>query len=330
MKKLDIKNRFSLVIGAALIATGCAGFESETAVQTALKNVDEGQKVEDITRPVCEVDYADYELDMHLYAFQMKDKTDFSVGFNLLQGFFKAIGLKFKTERGQMEMTVELGEALRPLEVVAKAKGVGELKGTEFRIDLDALQLGLDIGYYYKTPLSTLTEKTVKNGLSEITKKLKNVETPWNSRVVFHKPVEQEMIIPAGSVAGLRLGDEFYVYNVNYIWKDTPCASDLQFRDRDATHVARVVVTQLEKNASMLTIVDKPSDAPIELGALVEVAHLPLAKGEKSRSLARSVRLRNVVSEKLSVQGASAVDFTLYLREQTTALLNFYGFYQRK
>lgn len=310
---------------------GCSGFTSQQKIQMDLANVSEGNKTAGDQRPYCEIDYADYQLDTHLLAFEITDKSNIGFGFNLLTGFLRAIGLNIKTEKGKMLMSMHMSESLRPHETVANVMGQGESKTTDFSMNLDLLRLGFDISYYYQTPVSKLTEKTLDDSLNNLKNSMSRVETPWSSRVVYLYENEGQVIIPAGTVAGVRLGDKFNIYNVEYAWRGEPCSSELLFEKKnsvDAMAVAEVV--QLEKNASLLKIIEVRSEEPIEYGAKVEIAQLQLNSNEKSRQLLRSVRLRNFESEPLSLTSDAKVDLSLYMSEQTQSLLNRHGYYPRK
>jgi hypothetical protein len=197
-------------------------------------------------------------------------------------------------------------------------------------LDLNAVQLGIDLGYYYKTPLFKLTEKTLRGTLSNLRKELSAVETDWQSKVVWKKD-NFEFIIPAGTVAGLRQGDRLKVYNIQYVWKENPCESELiMARKTTELPVAIAEIIQIEKNASLLKVIDSVSDAPIEIGSILEVYELKQANKKDKRSLSRSVRIASIESQPLSVPGAKDIDLTIYLKEQLSAVLSDYGLYPRQ
>lgn len=317
---------------ALVFSVGCGGFEGRTEMVTAdLAAVSQGHKTDIADKPYCEVDFADYELDTRLLAFEITDRGNVGFGFNILNGFFRALGLRIKTERGVMLASMSMSQSLRPSESLAHVTGEGKSSKTEFNFELDALQLGLDIGYFRQTPLSRLTEKTLMSTLQNLKNEMNGVETAWSTRAVHLYPIEQQLIIPTGSVAGIRLGDRFKIFNVDHAWRGVPCESEHLFeRKRTTEAIAIAEVTQLDKNASLLTLVDKRTDDPIEYGARVEIESLPLRNKEKGpRALARSVRFRSFHSEKLVVPGGANVDLTPYLVEHTGALLNHYGYYPR-
>lgn len=317
--------------GLLAFAVGCDGFQSATQFDH-LSAVSEGIKMGVSDKPYCEVDLVDYELDTHLLAFEITDKNNIGFGFNIASGFINAIGLNVSTEKGKMMAAMHLREALRPIETIVDVTGIGESSSTDFNIKLDAARLSADLGYFRQTPLYKLTEKTIAGTLKNLKAELSTIETDWSTRVVHIYPTTAELIIPAGSVAGIRVGDKFKIFNVDYTWEADPCTSALLFRRKQtAQPLAILQVTQLEKNASLLSVVERFSDENIEEGAIVEVSSLPFAGKEKSRSpLARAVRLSSFKSEKLSIADGKSVDLSLFLEEQTSVLLNSYGFYPRK
>lgn len=313
---------------------GCGEFSADQKFTTlqSLQDVDNSLPLEHVTvsKPYCEVDYADYEMSANLLAFEIFDKKNIGFGFNL-GGILQFLGLSLKTERGRMLMAMDLKQTLRPSEFVADVTGEGISKGSEFRINLDIAKWGVDFGYFYQTPLSKLTEKTLHGTLKNIATELAQVETEWKTKVVL-LPTAKEVIIPTGSVAGVRLGDTFKIYNVESLWKGDACKSELlMHKELTPGHPqAYGKVTQLEKNAALLELYNVSDDTKLELGAKVVIDNLPLAKKEKSRSLRRSVRVMSVTSEKLPIATGANIDLTVYLNEQLTALFDQYGFYQRK
>lgn len=325
--------RLSILLSMTLLV-GCGQFMADQELRAIelLQEVNDSVPQENVSKPTCEVDYADFEIDGKLMYFEIKDKSDLGFGFDLFKGIFKAVGISFKTERGEMIMKMSLQETLRPREVVAEVNGKGTSSGSDFRFELDLLKLGsIDFGYYYQTPIGKLTEKTLADSLKQLQTRLAQVDTGWTSKVVV-VPNRRQVIIPAGSVAGVRIGDSFKIYNVESLWRGEPCFSELLFRRKmnpnKPTALAKVV--QVELNAALLDVTGLDDDSMIELGALVEIDQLPLAKKEKSRTLARSVRMNRLESGEVHLTNGAKVDLSFYLNEQVTPLLTSYGFYERK
>ena len=314
----------SLIMGLA----ACSEINTESA-KFSVQKVNESDSITS-SKPYCEVDFVDYELDNKLVAFEMTGKGNLSFGFNLLSGFFRAIGLSFSTESGQMIMSMHLDETLQKSNSLVDVMGFGKMSGSEFRLQLDAVQLGIDAGYYYRTPVSKLTERTLKDSLKNLSSDLQKIETTWTTKVVSILS-DNEVIVPTGSVAGLRLGDTFKVYNMEYLWKGKACASELLIaRKASQEPIAELQIIQLEKNASVLAVVQRYSDVKIEEGARLEVLNLVKANKKDVRQLKRSVRLRDISSGKIKIQNDKEVDLSAYVNEQLQSLLHDYNLYPRK
>lgn len=325
MKKLT----FISLLGPLIFSLGCSELRSRNAF-TQLQEVDRGEKsIEELKKPYCQMDYADYELDARVYAFEIFDKRKIGFGFNLLSGIFRAFGLSMETERGEMKMNMWLFETLKPSMVVSGADGRGKFKGKDFRANLNLVRLGVDYGYFKQTPLHRLTEKTVKDALNNIRDDIDYNRIDWSTKVV-RLPEKDQIIIPSGGVAGLRVGDQLEIYNMEYEWEGLPCTSELLMgrpTTRDPIVVAEII--HIETNASLLEVVSRNHDIPVELGSMVKAHHLPLERKEKERHLRSSVRVRNVLSEDLIVEGGGSVSIKMFIENQIPALLSEYGLYER-
>ncbi len=318
-----------IILGATLVGlVACSEINTENA-KFSLAKVNESDSIAS-SKASCEVDFVDYELDAKLVAFEMTGKSNLSFGFNLLNGFFRAIGMSFNTESGQMIMSMHLDETLQTSNSVSDVMGYGKLTGTDFRLQLDAVQLGLDAGYYYRTPISKLTERTIKDSLKNLSKDLGKIETSWKTKIVSIVN-EEEYIIPTGSVAGLRLGDTLAVYNMEHVWRGQECQSELIIsRKTSSQPVAEMEIVQLEKNAAVLRLVKRNLPDIIEEGARVEVLSLVKNGKKDKRILKSSVRLREISSGKLKIEANKETDLSPYVNEQLQAFLHEYNLYPRK
>lgn len=323
-----------VMFAMAVSLTACSEFQSpQTFTSVALKGVSDGEN-SDLSKPYCELDYADYELDAHMLGFEMRDKNNFSVGFNLLTGFLKALSIGFSSESGKMTMSMKLSETLRPLETITDVAGEGTFTKTDFSIGVDTLaNIGAGIGHSSATPVGKLVVKTLQDSYKQTIAELNKVETAWKTKVV-KVLTPNEMIIPVGSMAGVRIGDQFKIFNIDNVWSGTACRSDLVFqRETTDAPIAKAQVVQIEKNAAIIRLYDVVEGAPnVELGARVKIENLPLTKEDKkkARTLNRSVRIRDVASEKMVLPGNVTVDLTTVVTENLGALLDQYGLYPRK
>ncbi|MEK6554619.1 MAG: hypothetical protein AABZ31_05230, partial [Bdellovibrionota bacterium] len=267
-------------------------------------SVDEGI-VGKTDKPYCELDYADYELDADLVGFEMRDKFGLDVGFKPGAGPLSRIGVGFQSESGKMSINMKLNDSLQPLENLTDVMGEGTFTKLNFSIGFDLLMgIGLGTSIYTETPVGKLSGKTMVDSYKKTKKELDAFATEWNTKVVrIISPTE--FIIPAGAIAGLRVGDQVKLFNLDIEWEGTACRSGVVFqRETTTLPIAKAQVVQLENKAALIRVYESAGDADlVELGARVKVEKLPLAKGEKSRVLKRGVRVRNITSRELELEG---------------------------
>lgn len=326
MKKL-------LIITLAVTGIGCSEFQSDQAfseVADALNAVD--SDLQGATgKPYCELDYADYELDANLVGFEMRDKFGVDVGFKPSGGPLSRIGVGFQSESGKMSINMGLYDSLRPLENLTNVMGEGTFTKNNFSIGFDLLMgIGLGTSIYTETPVGKLSEKTMVDSYKKTQKELSTFAVEWNTKVVrIISPTE--FIIPAGAIAGLRVGDQVKLFNLDIEWEGTPCRSGVVFqRETTSLPIAKAQVVQIENKAALIRVYEMAGDSElVELGARVKIEKLVLAKGEKSRSLKRGVRVRNVTSRPLELENGKKIDISGYMEPQLRSMLSEYGFYPR-
>lgn len=153
---------------------------------------------------------------------------------------------------------------------------------------------------------------------------------------MLSQPTKDELITPTGTVAGVRIGDEFKIFNVRHNWKGVPCHSELVFSEKTTKEpIAIATVVQVATHASLLHIMSRSGAEEIEDGAIVQTKFLPLAKKEKKRTLLRSIRIGELSSGKLLFEdpknGArTEIDILGFMGVQMKELFNRFGFYVRK
>jgi hypothetical protein len=322
-------------LGLTVAAVGCSGFQSPEMFTTApLLSISEGNRIAMENTPSCIVGYSDFQIDEKLINFAITDKAGVSFGFNVNTNWVKSIGLNVKTQKGQMDMSMTLAQTADPQDVVSNVMGSASASDTAFDFNLDLILFKTDFSNVKNTPLTTLMGNTIRNGLANIQKSLAANPVEWSAPIVYLIDQQQEFIIPAGAIAGLRLGDQFNIYNINYSWAGDPCNSKLLMPVKTTTSpVALAQVVQLEENSALLKIYDQISNDPTEklrLGSRVYIQSLPLKKGEKMRSLLHSLSLRNVASMPLSLSNGGNIDLAAYLSAETLAIMQSYGFYPRQ
>ena len=320
------------VLALAVSLAACSEFQSEQKFSEieALSSVD--GEVPATGKPYCELDYADYELDVDLLGFEMRDKFGINFGYNRALGPLSRIGVGFQSESGKMSMDMILSETLRPLEELTRVIGEGTFTKTEFSIGFDLLMgIGVGTNVYSETPVGRLSEKTIKDSFKRTSKELEPITkaVEWKSRVVkILNPTK--FIIPAGAIAGVRVGDKFKISNVQIEWSGLPCRSQVEFEEKKPVSV-KAVVTQVQPKSALIEVYETVPDTElVELGAHVTIESLAKIKGESNRkSLKKAVRVRRVTSKPLELQDGKKIDIAPYMDPQVRAYLSDYGFYPR-
>jgi hypothetical protein len=316
------------VLGLALSSMGCQGFQSPDTFNS-IQSVSAGS-ITAANIPACEINYADYQLDEQIVDFEVTSTTNVNAGFNLITGILQAIGLSVQASKAQMEVSMHLYPTNDPTSSLADATGTATATNTSFNFSIDIYDIGAGVGNSTTTPVTTLTSNTINSGLANVATALTKDALAWSSRVVDLLPTQNQFIVPAGSIAGLRLGDSFNVYNIDYIWQGDPCNSTLLFQDKTTTTpIATAQVVQIQPNAALLQVTDMNGSAAIQLGAQVFIQNLPLASGEKSRTLLHSVIIGNTQSQPLQFTTGQTLNLSNYLAQLTPPLLPAHGLYPR-
>ena len=138
-----------------------------------------------------------------------------------------------------------------------------------------------------------------------------------------------DVVIPVGKDSGVRLGDKFSAYNVDYLWQGDPCTSQLLL-EKKTTNLALVqmVAVQVENNATLLKVISRNDEGQLRVGARVEIAQLA-GSDAASRRLARTVALRSLQSEPLPLPDGTGLNLKVYMEETLRAVMDEYGLHAR-
>lgn len=322
---MKTKRLTSLLTIIAVVLSGCGQQILSLHSISALENINRGGSFE-YFRPQCEVQTSDYELDTHINSFVMYSKLSGDVGFDIAKGFLKLIGINISLEKGVMDMMMDLIDPIDPQTPLVDVHESATLKKFQFDAHIDLVKAGAGFNYFYQTPLSELTLKTIENNFLALVKQLNKVQSTWRTNVVVHSEVSS-VIIPVGSIAGIKTGDTFRIYNVENIWKGEPCGSQfVMSRKLTQEPVALARAVQVETNATAL-IVYQGNGEFIQQGARVEIHELVKEKNQKRADLLRSIRFRNTTSGKLMIDDKTEIDIVGYVKEELRSTARNSGFY---
>lgn len=306
--------------------TACSQMTASFQASPGLISKEAGTVVEDELS--CVVDSADYTINTDVLSFQMTSSGGASVGFNLLSGLLKAIGISFNSAKGQLDLAMHVHDPLKSTVALVDTTGTATSSKINFGVDFSLAMLAASANYYYQTPVATLSNNALKNSLDNAKAKLALVQNDWGTRV--YKVIDpSQVLVHVGKNAGLRVGDRFDIYQTAYDWTGASCNSTLLMaRKISLSPVATGTVSQIDSNSAVLVISN--ATAKIIRGDMVSIQGLPVAKGEAARSLSRSVHLSTIATSNLIFDNngvSQKVDLSPYVTQQLSNLVTNYGFY---
>lgn len=274
----------------------------------------------------CELDPVDFNLRTRVTSFELRSNTDVSFGFNLISGILKAIGAQFMLKHGDLDLAMKVTDPLDETVPLAVVEGKGSYNSGKASFKLDLAVVSLGFSHASQTPLVDLTRGGLESGFSNAIAKLATLHSEWQNKVT--KVIDEDhLVLSVGTVAGLRAGDRFNVYNIENIWQGEPCKSDLLISQKLSTNPLVVAeVIQVGVTAAVLRIVSRNSAERIEPGALVEIQELKKANPKEQRALAKSVRIVSIESEPLVINNVK-VNIVDYMKNQLGPIITAKGFY---
>lgn len=314
-------------IGMLVSSLALIGCTKMTPSQVAFDQVSLGKIYKSSNRPACEIQPAEYTIDTRMVAFDITTSGGVHAGFNLLTGFLKLLSVDMKASSGRMVTGMSLYDAVSPKYELVNVMGSGRSVNFGAEVSLGIQNIGAGFNFEHKTPLTSLIESSLSETFGLLYGEMSRLQEPWHTQVAA-VPSANEVVIPVGAYAGLKVGDQFAVYNVQHVWGGTPCQSEhLMARKTSSSPLAVGTVVQIANNAALLLLqkrddVSSMDPTPIEQGARVEIFKLV----EPNRQLARVVTLRSVGGAQIAYENAFKVDVSAPLREHVRAMARNYGF----
>jgi hypothetical protein len=314
--------KWTLVLSLVSLV-GCSG---KFGTPDLLSEVDEGRFPKPFTRPACEIQPAEYAINTDVVAFELETDNGFSMGWDLVSGFARAIQASFTLKTARLNLSMSLYDPIRPNYELTSVFGKSRLWNINFKFDLGIQQIGVGFNHYSQTPFSQLTQEGLAAALKNLTGRMAEMQDPWSTEVVA-VPNLTQVILPVGSFTGLKLGDQFSIYNVEHVWEGVPCHSEhLLTRKTTTEPIATGEVIQLENSAALLDLVgraDVPGGkfVPVEPGAMVEVYDL---KG--NHRLYRTLQIGKIGGAVLQFDNSTSVNIGPYLAKQLHVVASRHGF----
>jgi hypothetical protein len=273
--------------------------------------------------PQCVVDLPHFQLYGNVNAFEFQSSFGISFGYNQA-GDHTGVGgsVSLKVAKAQMDMVMLGKDPLTRALVTSANVGTDQTK-TDINLTIDFSQFQTNPSYYLSTPLAKVSQKALE--LSLQTFKKQTDKQLWVGRVL--KNVKDEyLFINHGGLAGLMVGDQFEVYNVEHVWEGEPCTSNyVASRRSPATPVAIIEISQVNSTNSVAQYVFRSSEH-VRKGAEVIIKKL-VVSGKETRTLKKKIALGKITAKPFQLPGGALFDMEAVLNSQLMTVLQQTGTY---
>ncbi|HUP58383.1 MAG TPA: hypothetical protein VM598_13075 [Bdellovibrionota bacterium] len=243
-----------------------------------------------------------YLLDVRVASFEMLDEASLGLGFPATQIGSPIVDLDVKFAHGRMDLEIE---ARKPLASsgARSARGRASLNKFSVEAQVNLPALVLDPKYVYRTPIAEVAAKSIADGVKNLQTETSGLE--WQSSV--RAVVGERVVIDAGDLSGIKVGDQFAVHPVEHVWIGEACQGEYLGSVRDTAPSAVVEVESVAQlGTTSFAKVVSGDLAKVEVGADVVVKKLKTGVGP-ARSLKKSVRLGTVSVEGITLPDGSSL-----------------------
>jgi hypothetical protein len=234
-------------------------------------------------------------------SFEMTDEADFSIGFPAGSIVNPIVDLTVSFVRGRMDLEVE---AVNPLDgtPVQTAKGKADLTKFSADVKVNLPSLNIDPGYVFHTPLADVTTGALTDGLTSLAGQTDTLE--WSTDV--RGTSEDQVVINAGDIAGVEVGDRFAIYNRTFYWSGAPCQSQYfgSIRAQDPAAVVEIDGVPSQAGTSFGRVVSGSLSA-ISSGAEALVSALKPGPNGQARTLKKGVKIGTIGTESVPLPDGS-------------------------
>lgn len=273
----------------------------------------------------CLITTSDFQLNTSIDSFQLNGGANGNVGFNP-GGILQAIGVNVTYSSGDLDMSMNISTPLFGQDPIANATGGGTTNnfsiGTSGLISL----LTGNFGAWQSTGMYDASQGALVNTFANLKKALP-AQPPWST--VIAEKAKQGFLIPVGTTSDVRIGDQFNLYKVNYVWQGdgSPCANPLKIALKTSNSpYATVTVQQVELRTAYVLVTSIASGATVEPYDRVEILKLKNSSDGSARTkLNYSIRIGQLSQAANLVfsdgKSSQVVDMTPFVRNQLSDLV---------
>jgi hypothetical protein len=301
---------------AGLILSGC-----EQGVSFA--HVPENPPPSEPLGPLCVVDATQMKLDGVVVSFEATS------GFSLNLGYGRGGedlndkpvngAVRVKVSKSQMDLLLIGTHPLTRAQMASAEVGPNQTR-TTIGVEVDFGDLSAIPEHYKETPLSEVSRKALTKGLEIIKDKLDRM--PWSGSVM-QVIGKSDLLINAGTRAGVRVGDTFEIYNLQHAWEGEACSGTYKGSWREpVAPVATIQIRESRDTTSVGTII-KGGNVPVIRGAEVIAKEL-VPDPKAARYLKKKIVLGKIVAAAFLVPGG-IFDLERALNDQVVGVLDDAG-----
>ncbi len=228
----------------------------------------------------CLVNLPQYRINGSVNAFELKSKMGLGLSIGFANGASLTSnglpGVNFGVDTYQLDMTMH---AVHPITAAVSASShvTAKQTATKLEFNLPIASLLLNPSFYFQTPLATVSYNALSSSVKQIKAQLDAIkDKPWFTRVLVAS--EGRIVILAGSLHNVEVGDTFDIYNEKVYWLSNngspavPCESTYN-GSNDGDKVATIEIKEMTEETAVGVVLWQ-SGAPIKMGSKVKVNKL--------------------------------------------------------
>ena len=231
----------------------------------------------------CLVKLPDVRIFGSVLSFEMVSNSNVSIGFNqnvTHTGF--GLGAQFGVTVKNLSVQMFAASTAKSIAdgkyaVITAPLANERSKDTDGKINLNFNQIGLGYSWYRNTPLSTITERALSQGVADM--KAEMLKREWSTKVLDIRNADTGgslgdtgYVIKGGNDIELKKGDQLHFYQDTTIWSGKPCESDFYGYNRlNPNPIALGEVAHVDQNFSTIVILKRFREGDIKPGWRVQL-----------------------------------------------------------
>lgn len=273
--------------------------------------------------PSCQLDPANYRLNAKVVNFYMTGGGSVGGGIDLVSGFLRSVGLSYAWTTFQMNSYMEIFNSLEPNKRAAEDYSGVKKSNSNFGINVGAGGYNLGFSSQSLVVMEEMVKKAFLQNLKNIDKKLSTRPGVWETAIGQVKPMNngEQIILPVGEVAGLKVGDKLQVFKGDFSWEGGDCIGTRTYNNPEnkAEWIADIEVLPSSAgyaNSAYVKVISLKEGAKVQAGDIVRFKEFaPKKKGDKARSSYKySVRIENLISLNIKYDDGRTVDMNPYIQ----------------